>query len=120
MTYHYIIPYIPPSNNQYIGRTNFREYQRVKKDWAMLVKAYCRPVPAQPLERARVTLLYHFRDKRRRDPDNFSGKMLLDGLVAARVLLDDSFQCIDLVLRSEYDGEERTEIVVEEIQQLPA
>lgn len=112
MTYRYSIPAIPPSNNQYIGRTNFREYQRVKKDWAQLVKSYCRPVPPLPLERARVTLLYHFRDRRRRDPDNYSGKMLLDGLVAAGILRDDSFRCVELVLRSVCDGTVRTEIIL--------
>ena len=114
MTYHYSIPYIPPSNNQYIGRTNFREYQAAKKQWALLIKAYCRPTPPHPLERSRVTLLYHFRDRRRRDPDNYSGKMLLDGMTSAGILRDDSFRCIDLVLRSEYDGTVRTEIIVEE------
>lgn len=115
MTYRYIIPAVPPSNNQYIGRTNFREYQQTKKRWAMLVKSYCRPAPPHPIEHCRLTLLYHFKDRRRRDPDNFSGKMLLDGLVSAGILVDDSFQCIDLVLRSEYDGTARTEIIVEEI-----
>ena len=114
MTYHYIIPAVPPSNNLYIGRTNFREYQRVKKEWAQLVETHCLPVPPIPLERSRVTLLYHFPDRRRRDPDNYSGKMLLDGLVAAGILEDDSFQRIDLVLRSEYDGTTRTEIIVED------
>ena len=28
----YTIPGIPPSNNEYIGRTNYRDYQRAKKD----------------------------------------------------------------------------------------
>ena len=116
MTYHYIIPYIPPSNNQYIGRTNFREYQRVKKQWAMLVKAYCRPVPPQPLEKSRVTLSYFFGDKRRRDPDNYAPKMILDGMVLCGIILDDSFMNIELSLCAEFGCKDvRTEIEVMQI-----
>ena len=49
LTYRYIIPHVPPSNNQFIGRTNFREYQAQKKTWAMRVKVYCKPAPKKPI-----------------------------------------------------------------------
>ena len=78
LTYHYIVPHVPPSNNQFIGRTNFREYQAQKKTWAMLVKVYCKPAPKKPIAHSVVTLAYCFGDNRRRDPDNYSGKMILD------------------------------------------
>ena len=58
--YRYIIPHVPPSNNQFIGRTNFREYQAQKKTWAMLVKAYCKPAPKKPIAHSVVTLAYCF------------------------------------------------------------
>ncbi len=99
MIYHYIIPAIPPSNNQYIGRTNNWEYQKVKKEWAGYVNIFCRPKPKEPLQKAKVELIYHFKDKRRRDPDNYSGKMVLDGLVKAGIIVDDSFDCIDLSVK---------------------
>ena len=95
----YIIPEVPPSNNRYIGRENRWEYQAEKKRWAQLIGYLCTPKPEKPLKRATVILCYHFRDNRRRDPDNYSGKMILDGLVHAGILKDDSFSCIDLVLR---------------------
>lgn len=95
----YIIPEVPPSNNRYIGRENRWEYQAEKKRWAQLIGYLCTPKPEKPLERATVILCYHFRDSRRRDPDNYSGKMILDGMVHAGILKDDSFNCIDLVLR---------------------
>ena len=114
MTWTYRLPGIPPSNNQYIGRTNYREYQRVKKMWAERVGLCCRPKPPEPLRRAVVTLTYHFADKRRRDPDNFSGKMLLDGLVRAGILADDSFGNIDLRLEGLTDGEGYTVVTIEE------
>lgn len=114
MVYHYTIPEIPPSNNKFIGRENRWEYQEIKKQWANLISACCRPRPPKPLERAIVTLEYHFKDKRRRDPDNYSGKMILDGLTAAGIIKDDSFYCIDLQLRAVYDGRGETEIFINE------
>ena len=107
----YVIPEIPPSNNKYIGRENRWKYQSEKKRWAGLIALLCRP---KPLSRATVTLIYHFKDKRRRDPDNYSGKMILDGLTAAGIIADDSFFCIDLQLRAVYDKRGYTEIIIEE------
>ena len=115
MSYRYTIPEIPPSNNKYIGREARWAYQAEKKRWAQLAAVYCRPRPEEPLRGVTVRLCYHFRDRRRRDPDNFSGKMLLDGLVRCGVLADDSFQCIRLILSARF-GEPKayTEIIVEE------
>lgn len=112
--YRYIIPDIPPSNNKFIGRENRWEYQDIKKQWARLAAVYCRPIPEKPLNRAEVTLIYHFGDKRRRDPDNYSGKMILDGLTAAGIIPDDSFACIDLHLKAVCDKGGYTEILVKE------
>lgn len=117
MEYRYTIPNIPPSNNKFIGRDNRWEYQKIKKQWAQIIALCCRPKPAFPLERAIVTLEYHFKDKRRRDPDNYSGKMILDGLVAAGIIADDSFKCIDLRLKAAFDKKDSTYILVEEVKQ---
>lgn len=112
-TLKYIIKAIPPSNNQFIGRNVRWKYQDIKKQWADLINIVCRPKPAQPLKKAVVTLTYYFKDKRRRDPDNYSGKMILDGLVKAGILQDDSFNNIDLVLQGSYDKDNpRTEIEI--------
>lgn len=111
----YTIPEIPPSNNKFIGRENRWEYQAEKKRWAQMIGLLCRPRPPEPLKRAVVTITYHFKDKRRRDPDNYSGKMILDGLTGAGIILDDSFSCIDLQLRAVYDKGGYTEIMVKEI-----
>ena len=81
----------------------------------MLVKAYCKPAPKKPIAHSVVTLAYCFGDNRRRDPDNYSGKMILDGLVKAGIIVDDSFDKIDLVLRRVDGADKRTEITVEEI-----
>ena len=111
----FLITEIPPSNNRYAGRLNCWEYRSEKQRWKLLVRqAVGRKIPPEPLSRATVTLIYHFKDKRRRDPDNYSGKMILDGLTAARIIKDDSFSCIDLQLRAVYDKGGYTEIIVEE------
>ncbi len=111
----FIIPDIPKSNNEYIGRKNIHEYQRDKKDWCDMLWAYCRPRPKKPFKKAIVVITYHFTDKIRRDPDNYSGKMLLDGLVKNQIIKDDSFFCIRLVLDAEF-GCATKETVIEVIE----
>ena len=111
--YHYTIPALPPSNNKYIGRNMRWEYQEIKKQWAVLVRAKCRPAPDKPLEHASVTLHYFFPTRGRRDPDNYSGKMVLDGLVKSGIIADDSFDCIRLSISAGYDkANPRTEITI--------
>lgn len=111
---------IPPSNNKFMGRgtryTQSVQYQEEKQKWEWLVRAALGRRHIDPIEKAKVTLTYYFGDKRRRDPDNYSGKFLLDGLVKAGVLADDSFNNIDLILQGKLDRENpRTEIEVEKI-----
>ena len=49
----------------------------------------------------------------RRDPDNYSGKFILDGLVKAGIIADDSFSNIDLRLCGKVDKKNpRTEIEI--------
>lgn len=112
----YIIPALPPSDNRYKGRKNVWQYREDKKLWEQLVFAYCRPIPPAPICRATVMITYYFKTRGRRDPDNYSGKFILDGLVRCGILQDDSFENIDLVLRcGGYDkNNPRTEIEVEE------
>lgn len=116
MNYEYIIPLVPPTNNKYIGNgskdKNF-QYQTEKKHWAGYVNLFCNPKPPFPIARAKVTLHYHFKDKRRRDPDNYSGKFILDGLVRAGILQDDSFAVIDLELRADVDMNKQGYTVIE-------
>ena len=99
MTYEYMIPCVPPSLNKFAGRENKWEYRQTKAEWLQIVSAYCRPRPAKPFDKAVVTLEYHFPDEIRRDPDNYSGKQINDGLVKAGIIKDDSFKCIELRLK---------------------
>ena len=74
------VPAIPPSLNRFAGRKNDREYQAKKREWKDLVYCLCIPKPKKALDKAIVTIIYYFKDKRRRDPDNYSGKMIMDGI----------------------------------------
>jgi Holliday junction resolvase RusA-like endonuclease len=105
---------IPPSNNQYMGKTyNYAVYQEEKKRWHWLIKCAISKIgkPKKPYEKALVQIKYYFKNRQRRDPDNYSGKMLLDPLVREGILADDSFKAITLVLSADYDKDNpRTEI----------
>ena len=114
-----VINMIPPSNNEYLGNShNFNEYRRKKEMWHWLVKTSIKKKPPKPFEKAIIKIKYYFPDKRRRDPDNYSGKMLLDPLTKEGIIKDDSFNCITLLLEGDYcKGKPRTEIeIIEEVQ----
>ena len=113
-----VIDEIPPSNNQFFGNShNFNEYRREKERWHWLVKAAIRERPKKPIEKAEVHITYYFKDRHRRDPDNYSGKMILDPLVKEGILKDDSFEVVTLKLSASVDkNRPRTEIEVTEIE----
>ena len=112
-----VLPGVPPSLNRYAGRENTNEYRRDKKDWMAIVGwAVKGHRPKEPFGRAKVEILYYFRDKRRHDPDNYSGKFLLDGLREAGVISDDCFGKVTLHLDGAVDREHpRTVITVTEV-----
>lgn len=111
----YTIPAIPPSLNRFAGRKNVHEYRKLKTQWTQIVALLCKKVVGMPYNRATVRITYFFPNRIRRDPDNYAGKLILDGLTAAGVIQDDSFRHIELVLRGEYDKKSpRTEIEVTE------
>lgn len=91
-------------------------YQEEKTKWEWLVRAAVKNKLKKPIEKAIVNITYYFPDKRRRDPDNYSGKFLLDGLTKAGIIKDDSFNNIDLILTGRVDRDNpRTVITVNEI-----
>lgn len=96
-----ILPGIPPTANTYLGNSHHhRVYQNAKKEWEETVHWAVKAAGwrGEPLRKARVELVYHFPDRKRRDPDNYAGKFILDGLKSAGVLVDDSFSNVQLVL----------------------
>ena len=108
----YTIPRVPPSLNKFAGRENVWEYREQKAQWKQLCNVYCRPAPTEPPEFALVVLTFYFKDRRRRDADNYQ-KMILDGLVGAKILADDDFEhCMVLCVGEVDKAHERTEIEI--------
>lgn len=101
-----------------MGKTyNYHQYQREKEHWHWLIKCAIKERPKKPFEKAIIHITYYFKDKRSRDPDNYSGKMLLDPLVREGILIDDSFSVVTLVLQAGYDkNEPRTEIEIRSVE----
>ncbi len=114
-TFKYIIPEIPPSLNKFLGRENSWEYRNTKAECLKKMSFYCMPKPQKPLEKAVVTLFFHFKNKRRRDLDNYL-KFVLDGLTASGIIRDANFETIELRLKGTADKKGITEIFVEELQ----
>ncbi len=113
-----IVNDIPPSNNKFIGRNARWEYQAEKQKWHWLIKSKIKERPKQPYKKSVVKITYYFKSKVRRDPDNYSGKMLLDPLVRDGILQDDSFYNVELILKAFVDKENpRTEIEIIEIKE---
>lgn len=104
---------IPPSNNQFMGRENRWRYQDLKKKWNMLMRSGMVMIPKEPMKKAKVHIHYTFPTRGRRDPDNYSGKMILDPLVTYGIIADDSFNNIELILTAEYQkGVKETRVEV--------
>ena len=75
-----VINEIPPSNNKYMGKTyNYHQYQKEKERWHQLIKYAIKERPKKPIEKAVVNITYYFKDKRSRDPDNYSHPLPLPG-----------------------------------------
>ena len=117
MRYQIIIDGIPPSNNKYMGKTyHFEQYQEKKREWHLRVKAAIKERLKTPFDKAVVKLTYHFRDRIRRDPDNYSGKFILDALVKEGIIKDDSFNCVTLILEQGEPNSKRPNVEVEVVE----
>jgi len=105
---HLHIEAIPSSNNAQQGKGGMKramKYQDEKKLWNSFIwtlrvnmknRGELTEEQLKPLQEATIILHYHFRTKARRDPDNYSGKMILDGLKNNGFISDDSFKEIDI------------------------
>lgn len=111
-----VVKGVPPSCNQFNGRGNVWAYRKAKEEWTRKVYALsrnCPERPKMPLKKALVRIDYFFPDKRRRDEDNYSGKLFMDGLTQAGVIVDDNFWVISKSIHAHLDkANPRTEITV--------
>lgn len=93
----------PQSINRYIGRSNIWEYQKDKKDFSNLVKMQTIGFNPKYSKLKSIKVTYYFKDKRRRDPGNYD-KFLLDALMDASIIMDDSYSVIgEYITKAEVD-----------------
>lgn len=119
------IPMLPPSPNRTRRNTHWSARAAIDKQWlnfgwAGSLEACGANPPRWPS--VHVTITFYFPDKRRRDPGNLMGsegvKGLIDGLVMAGVMVDDS---MDVIKRLDLDfiyrkGQPGTHVLVEPVE----
>jgi len=84
------IPEPAPSWQQLYAGKHWTQRKRMADEWHLRVMAglaMCRPLVEGRVD---ITVTANYPDKRRRDPDNICAKLLIDGLVHAGILPDDS------------------------------
>lgn len=89
------IPTLPPSLNVWT-RKHWRIRHQEVKEMARNLKLLALSFNIPCFEKAEVKLTYYFRDKRRRDPDNYVGKFILDGLRKAGIIAEDNAEVLKL------------------------
>lgn len=107
------LPFVPPTINKYIGRSNIWEYQSDKKKVHNAIKLVTTGKNYN-FSKCKMTIIYYFKDRRRHDPSNYD-KFVLDGLVEANIITDDNYSVIEeFTTKGDYDKENpRTEVVIE-------
>ena len=83
----------PPTLNE-LNNIHYRVRAKKKEYWSKLIEKECIAQQIKPMNKVSVTFEFYLPDKRRRDLDNlgFAAKFVLDGLVNAGILVDDSYR----------------------------
>ena len=88
-----------PALNEIIAasKSHWSRYSRVKRGNTQIVALECRAQKLKPVDAPVEVIFRHYRPNRRKDPDNVAGgaqKAILDGLVKAKILPDDTMRYI--------------------------
>ena len=106
-----------PSLNKWT-RWHWAKKDKVKKEFIQEITLKCNKYQQPNLDNAKIEVLYYFKNKRRRDKDNYVPKFILDGLVNAEIIKDDNDNNIFLNWKLLYDEDNpRTEIIIKEVQE---
>ena len=86
----------PYSLNEYRNENHFK-LNKIKTFWTYLVYNTIKIFRIRPVKRANVQFIFNFKTKTRRDADNMSAtiKFIMDALVNAEILIDDSFSYVE-------------------------
>lgn len=112
-----IINPIPPSLNQWMvmKRPQMNHVKQQWRDFIVWLIDDCGMTDLN-IETATITFTYYFKDKRRRDADNYTPKNILDGFTESGLIVDDDFMHIKtLSIKGGHDKDNpRVEILIEE------
>jgi Holliday junction resolvase RusA-like endonuclease len=113
-----VINPIPPSLNQWMIMKR-PQMNNVKQQWTEFIVWLIdyHSMTNQKINRAKITFTYYFKDKRRRDADNYTPKNLMDGFTESGLIIDDNFEHIEMLcIKGGYDkNNPRVEILIEEV-----
>ena len=108
---------IPPTINKYIGRKNIWQYQKDKKEYEEEnIYLNLNKRPKEPIEKCNIDLEFYFKDKRKRDLNNYE-KFVFDFLVSGGFIADDNYEVINIqTMKGAVDRTDpRIEITITEI-----
>lgn len=89
------VPELPPSLNEWSRKFWTARHEMVLEMTNNLrLLALAKKIPR--VEKAEVQLVYYFRDNRRRDPDNYAPKGILDGLRKSGIIAEDNARVLRL------------------------
>ena len=109
-----ILQGMPMSLNPF-RNAHYRELHKEKQVWELIVRNEAKLQGLKPMQEVNIVAWFHFKDKRDHDPDNYAAclKPIMDGLVKAGIIPDDSFKYVkDLRIR-EGKFEKRAYITLE-------
>jgi len=106
---------IPPSWNK-IMRMHWAERSEIQENWDMAVMISKREAVQQELKRlpyrkCEIEICYHFKNKRSRDYDNYSGKFILDALKHNQVIVDDNSKVVTKLSHSFSESDQDKTII---------
>ena len=112
------VPGLPPKEWSPNARTHWAPKAKVAVEAPSDVMALVKEQgwSGDPMDAARISVSWGVKDKRRRDTDNFVGrtKPFIDGLVLAKVLVDDSRYNVSYEFQWHKAEQEETVITVKE------
>ncbi|CAB4128305.1 hypothetical protein UFOVP103_34 [uncultured Caudovirales phage] len=76
---------------------HYFQLNKEKIEWEKIVSVAVNQQNIIPVDRCNITMEFYFKDKRRRDPDNYAccAKFILDGLVKSKIMQDDNFAVVE-------------------------
>ena len=104
--------YIHPSLNKWTN-WHWTKKSEQKKFCEELVYYASKKYHNLLLDDCKITIVYYFDNKHKRDKDNYTPKFIMDGLVKAKVILDDNTTNVFLNWKLDYSKNKRTEIDID-------